>query len=402
MAAATVIELRRREFDARQSALQLRRAVFEANRPEEMPALVEAERTLQQISDQRAAAERATGIDDGEIVKIKPNTNLLGPATTGLEVKVDLRMSSVVTSLVHLFNASEQPLVTYEILNTGNATKRLRLISYVEDFSARAVETVEVERLVPAKRAQLPTFFPDRLARLNELTRASLNVEVQDLDARTEVHRTIPVWLLARTTAPLQVKDPSTGTWKDMTPYLGAFVTPNAPAIMTWVRRALDKQPRKRLVGYQVDKDEVVSEVQAVFDALAESGVSYVNSIIDFTPEIGSSNQRVRLPRESLGDRSANCIDGTVLMASLLEAISLNPAIVVIPGHAFLGWETWKNNGEWRYLETTMMSTASFGEACTKGDSTAQTWLANDGGANTMFKRWSLRDLRAQGITPLE
>jgi hypothetical protein len=402
MATAKVTEVRQREFDARQRVLGLRRAVFDARKIEDTPQLVEAEREMQHISDERAAAERSDGVDDGRIVSVTPAANLMGPNTTGLDVKVDLRMSSVVTSLVHLFDSGEQPLVTYEILNMNNETKRLRLISYVEAFSARAVDTIEIKHLEKVTLAQVPTFFPDRVKPLTELTRASVNVEVQDLDAKTEVHKTIPVWLLARTTAPLQVKDPSTGKWKDMTRYLGAFVTPNAPEVMTYVRTAVDKHPNKRLVGYQVDKEEVATEVRAVFESLTASGISYVNSIIDFTPETGSSNQRVRLPRESLSDRSANCIDGTVLMASLLEAISLNPAIVIIPGHAFLAWETWKNASEWRYLETTMMATHSFDEACTQGDLTARKWLASNAGDQTMFKRWSLRDLRAAGITPLE
>lgn len=397
-----VIEARRLEFDARQIALELRRAVFQHGERDKTPELLAAERTLQQRSDARAAAERAEGVDDGQIVRMASESNLLGPATTGLDVKVDLRMSSIVTSIVHLFEATRQPLVSFTIINSKADTKRLKLVAYVEGFSARAVETIEVEHLVAANAALLPTFFPDRLALLTELTRATLNVEVQDLDAKTEVHRTIPVWLLARTTAPLKVKDPSTGTWQDMTRYLGAFVTPNAPPILSYVRKALDKHPDKRLVGYQVNEAEVTAQVRAIYDALVESRISYVNSIIDFTPEIGMNNQRVRLPRESLSDQSANCIDGTVLFASLLEAISLNPAIVIVPGHAFLAWETGRNTNEWKYLETTMVSTDSFDDACTQAELTAAAWKASAGPGPAMLTLWSMRELRAQNITPLE
>jgi len=88
-------------------------------------------------------------------------------------------------------------------------------------------------------------------------------------------------------------------------------------------------------------------------------------------------------------------------MASLLEGTSLNPAIVIVPGHAFLGWETWRNNGDWRYLETTMLGSHSFDDACIQGDKTALTWQAHDQ-RGKMFRRWSLRDVRAMGITPLE
>jgi len=394
----TIAELRLLEFDARQLVRELRRAVFEQGL-DKIAELAREELALQAISDRRAAAESEAGIGHGKIVAIKEEANLLGPNTTGIEVGVDLRMAAIPTALVHIFEAKTRPLVAYRI--TCQEVKRLRLISFVEGYSARAIDTVETRKLTPIEVVQLPTFFPDRISSVKELTRASLNVEVQDLDAGTEVHKTVPVWLLARTTAPLQVQDPSSGKWIDMTGYLGAFVTPNAPAIMKYLQAAVSRQPDKRMAGYQGDEAEVLSQVRAVYEALAGSGIRYVNSVIDFTPESGSATQRVRLPSESIENVSANCIDGTVLMASLLEAVSLNPAIVIVPGHAFLAWETRRNNGVWRYLETTMVSIAPFEDACARGDQTAAKWSASDDG-RAVFKRLSLRDLRAQGITPLE
>jgi hypothetical protein len=394
-----IIELRQQEFDARQLVRELRRAVFEHDDLDAIPKLAEAERNLQTLSDSRVAAENKAGAGHGQVIAVKQDTNLLGANTTGIEVKVDLRMAAVPTAIVHIFDAKTQPLVSYRI--TSQEIKRLRLISYVEGYSARAVDTVETEKFTPVDVTQLPTFFPDRLSLVTELTRASLNVEVQDLDARTEVHKTVPVWLLARTTAPLQVQDPSSDTWLDMSKYLGVFVTPNAPAIMKYLQVATSKHPNKRLVGYQGNEDEVLSQVRAIYDALAGTGIKYVNSVIDFTPESGLSTQRVRLPRESIENASANCIDGTVLMASLLEAVSLNPAIVIIPGHAFLAWESWRNNSKWCYIETTMISNAPFEDACARGQQTVGKWSLS-GADPATFKRLSLRDLRAQGITPLE
>lgn len=397
----TIVNLRQQEYDDHRDVRALRRAVFEDKLIGSMAALAGAELALQQASDARVAAERVAGLGHGQIVATSAQDNLLGPDTTGLEVKVALKMASVPTALVHLFDASTRPLVEFEIRNTTARTRRLRLITYVEGYSARAVETIEYEQHKPQKTPQLPTFFPDRLEGVTELTRASVNIEVQDLDAETEVHRTVPVWLLARTSAPLQVQDPSTGTWIDMTSYLGAFVTPNTPEVMRYLRVAAQMHPLKRLVGYQVGEPEVESQVKAVYDALATSGMRYVNSVIEFTPETSARNQRVRLPRESLSNTSANCIDGTVLMASLLEAISLNPAIVIIPGHAFLAWETWRDKDTWRYIETTMIPTDPFEKSCLSAEATVLAWQqANPSGG--ALKRMPLRELRAQGITPLE
>jgi hypothetical protein len=104
------------------------------------------------------------------------------------------------------------------------------------------------------------------------------------------------------------------------------------------------------------------------------------------------------LPRESLFDKQANCIDGTVLFASLLEGISMRPAIVLVPGHAFVAWETWTSSGEWRYLETTMIGTSTFEQACLSAETTAKHFAAAK-----QLRLLPLVQLRSKlGITPME
>ena len=85
--------------------------------------------------------------------------------------------------------------------------------------------------------------------------------------------------------------------------------------------------------------------------------------------------------------------------------MSLRPAIVIVPGHAFVAWETWEGSDEWRYLETTMIATHTFEEAAASGEQTAQRYqaLASSTGQAHYFQRHALRELRAvRGITPLE
>ena len=403
-------ELRRREFDARLEVKALRRAVFEEKKTDQMDALFAAEEKLAEVNDARAKAEKSDPRASATLMGTGAagDDDLLGAETTGLEAKAWLRLAQVPTSLVHLFDSDKQPLIAFDVENFSNQTKRLCFTTYVEGYSARAIETVEVAKGKAKPILQLPTFFTDRLQTITELTRATVNVEVRDLDAKTELQRTMPIWLLARSTAPLAVLDPGSGKWTDMTPYLGAYVTPNAPSVMKFLRTVTDLHPQKRLIGYQEPKEEVETQVRAVFDALKKHEIRYVNSVIDFTPENGSQNQRVRTPRETIDDREANCIDGTLVVASLLEGISLNPAIVIIPGHAFVGWETWRRgneaSNEWRYLETTMISSHTFEEACQSADVLALKWSEKAKAQNkpAFFKRLALRDLRAQNITPLE
>lgn len=409
-------DLREHEYARRLEVSLLRREVWEQADPagsdELLARLHEAEGELSDLEQRRAQVQAVDPTASGVVVDTAAGTGVLGAETTGLEAKVQLRMAQVPTSICHLLRREQNPLVSCTVRNTeeGGETRRLRIISFVDGYSAQAVETVELEPLDEYTFTQLPTFYPERLRGVTELTTASLNVMLEDIDGRLELHRTEPVWLLARTTAPLAVLDPASGQWKDLTRYFGAFVTPNAPEVMSFVRKAADHHPDKRLIGYQGPPDgrdeRVASQVQAVFEALkAKAEITYVNSVVSFSPEEGAASQRVRLPRESLADHQANCIDGTVLVASLLESISMSPAIVVVPGHAFVAWETWRRSDEWRYLETTMIGSHDFEQACESAERTAEHYrtLAERTGDPSRFRLWPLRVLRATDrITPME
>lgn len=409
--------IREQEYRQRRHVTALRRQVYQQDDPaqsrELLEALTGAEGELAALEQRRAALESSApggGIVASFDKRSKPS-GVLGAETTGLEATVHLRMAQVPTAIYHLFDPEETPLVSCTVRNAGRQGKirRLRFSSFIDGYSATAVNTVEIRPEQEFTFNQLPSLRPGSAAAVNELTRAMLNVLVEDLDAGTgavELHATYPIWLLSRTTAPLAVRDPKTGGWQDLTHYFGAFVTPNAPAVMEFLRTAADRHPDKMLAGYQGDPSGVTPQVKAIFEALkADAGITYVNSLIAFSPEDGAANQRVRLPRESLGHREANCIDGTVLFASLLEGISLNPAIVLIPGHAFVAWESWQDSGEWSYLETTMIGSHTFEEACASAQETASHYelLAGQQNNAMAFRRWPLSALRTTyAITPME
>jgi len=376
--------------------------------PQLMQTLMDAEEELHRLEKERSAKEPTEGqgvlLDTGDEGE-KPGGIMLGADTTGIDAQVLLRQSHIPTGIVHLLNDDETPLVTFHISYTGDEHARLRLISFVEGYSAQAIDTIELFFDQSVEINQLPTFFPDRIQPVTEMTRATLHIRIDDLDGATEQQSTFPIWLLARTSAYLGVADPATGDWVDLTPYLAAWVTPNAPVVMKLLRCAADMHPNQRVVGYQVGPKEVEEQVKAIFEALKAEDIVYVNSVLSFGATKGEYMQRVRLPRESIENKSANCIDGTVLMASVLEAASLNPGIVLVPGHAFLAWETQDGNEQWDYLETTMIGSHDFHAAHKAGQVVAerQKALAERLEERRYFRLLSLPDLRVRrGITPME
>jgi hypothetical protein len=211
-----------------------------------------------------------------------------------------------------------------------------------------------------------------------------------------ELHKTVPVLCLARTSSFNAVRD-SAGKMIDLTRYYGAWVTPYAEPVQERIGNAASLAPAKQLWGYQGVPADVPPQVKALYLSLREAGLKYVNSVIDYGTGPGQFTQRTRLPSESLAHKSANCIDGTVLMASLLEGASLSPALVLVPGHAFLAWEKWSGSGTWSYLETTMIGSAEFEAACASGEKQYQEQSKYPGTI-----RLALADLRRDGIFPME
>jgi hypothetical protein len=409
--------LRAEVYERRREAARLRDALFAGPDPTgTADQLAEAEQALAEAEQRRAKAERGVANRPGIIAEDR-ELNVLGEGTTGLVATLSVRMAQVPVSIYHLLKPETDALVQGTIDNRSNApVRRVRVTTTIEGYAAAAVETFEISKAKPVTVNHLPTLFPDRIRGLDELTRATVTVLVEDIggpDGITppdqpviELHRSQPVWLLARTSVPFMVRDPATQAWRDLTKYFGAFVTPNSPDVMAFLRKAAARHPEGKLVGYQTDDAGVEAQVKAIYDALRQdAGITYINSVVAFSPEDESTAlQRVRLPAESLAHHEANCIDGVVLMASLLEAATMNAAIVVIRGHSFLAWQPRANAATWDYLETTMLGSADFEPARERARALATSLEAAATAAAdpSIFRRWPIRELRSQGITPVQ
>ena len=118
---------------------------------------------------------------------------------------------------------------------------------------------------------------------------------------------------------------------------LTAFIMPNHPAISKVVVEA--GAILKQMTGesafnaYQThDPKMVLIQVAAVYAAIHQQGIVYRALPASFE----CIGQRVTLPYQVLEGKLGNCIELTILFASVLEAIGLNTGIIIQQGHAFL------------------------------------------------------------------
>lgn len=153
------------------------------------------------------------------------------------------------------------------------------------------------------------------------------------------------------------------------TPWVfAAFVNENHPWIHGLLQEALKTGRTRQFKGYQGSEQEVLREIDAIWLALKARGISYSS----INRSSGESNkvksQHVRLLSESVRYTQANCIDGTVLLASIFRKLGLEAKIVLVPGHAFVGVVVDKKSKRIAYIETTMLNSASLHDAIARGN----------------------------------
>jgi hypothetical protein len=290
-------------------------------------------------------------------------------------VSVSLLTRVVPTSYCRYLKATAFPLVTVSLDNTGQgcANGDFRVNATIEDCSDVAVDCVHVSQGRHTYVRLLPLVKPAVAATLNVIRPATLHITVdQTAPIKRNVYdRTEPVQLHARDTALLAVKVPD-GSTVDLTEYLAAWVTPRQREVERLLKQAAKYHPDGEFIGYHGASKpaEAVTivrrQAQAVFTALKQDvGLTYISSALSFGEQPGQMTQRVRLPSDSLAaGGAANCIDGTVLFASLLEAASIEPFIVIVPEHAFVGWRIWPGvDLDYEFLEITMIGSVSFDAA---------------------------------------
>lgn len=86
--------------------------------------------------------------------------------------------------------------------------------------------------------------------------------------------------------------------------------------------------------GYQSqNKERVLQILSAIYKTIQNHQIVYSAMPASFE----KSGQRIRLIDKVLNRKFGNCIDLSLLFASIIEAVDLNPIIVITSGHAFVG-----------------------------------------------------------------
>ncbi len=189
-------------------------------------------------------------------------------------------------------------------------------------------------------------------------------------------------------TQPMTIYGKNAIVWREAQ-MIGSFVTPKDDTLRDYVRQVINR--------YQPDpgplNDKLVAAM-AYFSSLTAAGINYiVDPNTPFAELRDDQIDYVQFPRETLRLKSGDCDDLSVLISAGLENLGIRTALIEVPGHLFVMFDTglnvedaglisqdpsllaFRNGRIWIPLEATMINT-SFNEAWAEGARKYQQALA--------------------------
>lgn len=238
-------------------------------------------------------------------------------------------------------------LVKFAITNNGDKAFTVIVKTILQGYSEWAKQTITVEPK-QTKIVDLTPAFKPEISTIIEQLPSAIEWSIETTDGKTLSTHTQKIILAGR-------NDIIIGD-AEIAQVLSVFITPADPMIENLLDCAYELGLAESFVGYQGEGIEsAIEQVKAIYDLLSLLGVRYRSATNNFLGNSGIASQKVFYPRETLASNGANCLDGTVLLAAILERIEMRPFIVLVPGHAFLCVALDKELENPLFIETTMI-----------------------------------------------
>ncbi|MBN1227882.1 MAG: hypothetical protein JXA79_12880 [Deltaproteobacteria bacterium] len=290
---------------------------------------------------------------------VAPQCALSSSASSKGKITADVMLlKRVPSSVLHLLPKVDKSLVAYTLVNTGDIPEKVRVTTKIDEWCAPLEDIVLIGPREKKVVCHNPGISPKYIDSLKEAKTVNVRLKVdsqtqgetdwEEIIAQTESIILHPIDVMC-----WRVED-AFGKGIDLTlpkTLMAAWINPDTPILSAVIRKAKESNPEVGLAGYITSKmgtiaglekaaDNTKEQVRALAETLAkEYNIRYVHqprtdafSILDA--------QRIMPPKDAIQYKSANCIDGVILMASLMFRLGIDPVIILRPNHAYLGWWT--------------------------------------------------------------
>ena len=289
------------------------------------------------------------------------------PFRSGFEITDELGGNIFPSSILSVATTDAQVIVPADSMFVGNPKSCIAVkVRSTKAYSRVRIEVAEtpffsrsVSEFVLAKPRTEYAIYPDVIWNYEALKNnnqaepisVAITVEMNGKElgqrVRTFSVRSINECLLGYVTGGTRFHD--TGI------FFAAYVNEENTMIGQILREALNTRIVNRFLGYQGSTEAVDNQVYALWNVLQKRNFRYSSVSNTSLSSNVVFSQRVRTFDDALESSQINCVDGSVLFASLLRAINIEPILVRTPGHMFVGYYTDANHKDMKFLETTMI-----------------------------------------------
>ncbi len=220
--------------------------------------------------------------------------------------------------------------------------KKVKASVMVKDFMDFPTTSKTVDIIKPGETAEidLNILFNNKVLSVTEDTPLSANVSVNYLVTERDFTKEANVTF--------DLYNRNAMTWDD-TRKLASFITPKDTPVKVFARSVIQQYQDERI---NVLNQNLQSAIE-LFDSLGSYGLAYVpDPKTPFTKfsENKEAVDYIQYPRETLRFKTGDCDDMTALYCSLLENIGISTALITIPGHIFMMFDTGVSRYDYREI----------------------------------------------------
>jgi len=303
------------------------------------------------------------------------------------EVSVNI-MDEIPTAVYHLMKDYRASAISVALSNNSNETEKYKILYRIGPNSKMETKEIVLPQAKKTKLNLIPLLTPDSIRKYNNVpTPEDIYVEIYRVspvgDTELVLHKRYETSMLPCDQFCMRMIDANSQSY-DLSSALATWVTYTDRNLSEVVSKASIKgmkmNPTVKIVGQQSpdvftgpnsdnrsldQKDsDFLAQINLLYDTLKDDyHLTYVNQ-----PMVYKTTQRIKFPCETLKNKG-NCIELSVLFASLLESVEFDPIIILFKesGHAVVGWRIKQGGKEkYRFLETNVFG-EDFNKAVVKG-----------------------------------
>ena len=312
--------------------------------------------------------------------------------------------SEMITAIYHLYGEKLDDFAIVTLTNRNEVPVKVEVETEIVGYTFVSKDTVEIGPSESVEVRQNPQLNLEAVDQLNAQHPADFHIHVVYLESgqpRELLDETAETLVYSRKEFPWALEG---FEYDEILSLLAAWVTPHDPAVEELIRVAADYHPSGIMTAaYKAENDEggsVWNRLEAIWKAEDEYyDLTYINTWVSFAP--GGAVQRIRLPADVLKEKSGNCIELALLYASAAEALDLEPAIILVPGHSYVAVRTDDINANYYFIETTLIGYSDFNAAVEAGLENFEEAFPHIDAHEIPYGWITITNAREEGILPI-